>query len=264
VYCWGSNTDLQVGAGSATLDGVLAPIEVDRVVGATGIACGYNFSCAVLSDGSVSCWGSSAYGELGLAGGSSLPPRRLDGLADIQTVAAGAYHACAATLAGDVYCWGRGSLGDGSDGDHPEPGRVVMPTGVTQLAATDDTTCALSGTDVWCWGANAAHPSGAYVPLPALVLAEATAVSIGAAGCGLGLDRRLRCWGGWVGDGTSALRRSPVTLAAPVEVLQVASNGANAACALASGGLWCWGQNLNGEVGDGTTEERPSPTLVSP
>jgi serine/threonine-protein kinase len=137
-----------------------------------------------------------------------------------------------------------------------------MPMRVTQLAASNNTTCALAGTEVWCWGDNAAHPTG--VSLPTLALSDVTAVSIGAAGCAIGLDRQLRCWGGWVGDGTSTSRRTPALLAAPVDVLEVASNGANAACALASGGLWCWGQNLNGEVGDGTTVERPSPTLVSP
>ncbi len=262
VYCWGSNTDRQLGAGDVSVTGVPRPVAVEGVAGATRISGGYGFSCAVLADGGVWCWGSSTSGELGLATGTALPARRLDGLADVRDIALGAYHGCALTNAGSVFCWGDGALGDGSDDDHPEPGQVADLTGVTQIASGPTTSCAVSGDEVWCWGTNAAHPTGAYVPLPARALTGAADIAMGAAGCAIRTDRRLACWGRWIGDGTPDLRLVPASLGAPVDVLEIAANGANAVCARTGDSIWCWGQNANGEVGDGTTEERPSPVML--
>lgn len=80
-------------------------------------------------------------------------------------------------------------------------------------------------------------------------------------------DGTMRAWGynnlGQLGDGTQTNRRSPVSVVGlPGPVRQV-SAGYSHACALtASGTVYCWGTNFDGELGDGTTTTRLTPTAV--
>ena len=79
----------------------------------------------------------------------------------------------------------------------------------------------------------------------------------------------LRCWGynfyGQTGDGTMATPR--ITLSTPVglpPIADVAAGYWNTCARTASGDVWCWGWNLSGEVGDGTTTTRYAPVRVVP
>jgi alpha-tubulin suppressor-like RCC1 family protein len=77
------------------------------------------------------------------------------------------------------------------------------------------------------------------------------------------------CWGrndeGQVGDGTTAHRSTPAPVAAPAGVeFVVIDAGVWSTCAVArSGAAYCWGVNDDGQLGDGTTTGRTSPTLVA-
>ena len=65
VQCWGANNFGQIGTGAQSGGIVETPTSVVGVSGATDIAAGYNHTCAVLSNGYISCWGQNAYGQLG-------------------------------------------------------------------------------------------------------------------------------------------------------------------------------------------------------
>jgi len=231
VKCWGHNYFGELGDGSTTD----RPMPVDVVgltTGVSSISTSAGHICAVLSSGGVKCWGENYYGQLG-DGTESVPrPTPLDvvGLGDAVAVAAGGSHTCALTGTGGVKCWGDndyGQLGDGTWTSRPTPVDVSgLTSGVTAIALGDDHTCALTATGgVTCWG-------------------------------------RL----GFLGDGTGPPPKGPNSVTTPVDVFGLASGavslsaGSRHTCAATAAGLVkCWGLNLAGELGDGTTTWRYAP-----
>lgn len=137
VACAGDNAVGELGT-AASADPVLTATLVPGVTGAVDVATGYRFSCALLRDGTVTCWGKNDLGELGR--GSTSPfaeAGAVPGLTDVVQVTAhgpqdGATeggHACALRRNGEVYCWGKndlGQLGDGSTTQRASPVRVVF------------------------------------------------------------------------------------------------------------------------------------------
>jgi alpha-tubulin suppressor-like RCC1 family protein len=131
--------------------------------------------CALLSDGTVTCWGADAKGQLGIGGpdGGDDPqhgarPTRALGVSrakEISTVGSNASGStCARLDDGTVMCWGANDHGQlalgGSaatvDGDlHPIPTRITGLSGVTQIGVSSAFGCAVvSGGDLDCWGHN--------------------------------------------------------------------------------------------------------------
>jgi alpha-tubulin suppressor-like RCC1 family protein len=145
-------------------------------------------------------------------------------------VAAGIYHTCALTNGGAVWCWGDNS--DGQLGDGTTTGRLTpvavsgLASGVVAVAAGADHTCAVtSGGALQCWGRN---------------------------------DY------GQLGDGTTTARLTPATVSGLGSGVLAVAASADHTCAVTSGGaVWCWGYNVNGELGDGTTTQRLTPVAVS-
>lgn len=141
---------------------------------AASIATGENFSCSVMANSTVSCWGSNDEGQLGrndlvdddTPGSVVMPAAPVIPYYGLQAVTAGKDHACALTATGNVDCWGSnvyGQLGDGNSG-----GGVYSALGVRVVDASDNAlsgivaidagerhTCAVkSNGDLYCWGAN--------------------------------------------------------------------------------------------------------------
>src|SRR5262249_18539258 len=90
--------------------------------------------------------------------------------------------------------------------------------------------------------------------------------------CALDAAGTLFCWGsnfnGQLGDGTTTARSTAAKLAmggnVVIGVLQL-STGGNHTCMRTSDGMaWCWGQNGQGELGDGTTQNQMAPTMIYP
>ncbi len=166
---------------------------------------GRDHVCAVLRDGTMTCFGSGKEGQLGTgAHDVESGPVKVPDLSGVKQAAAGLRHTCAVTNAGAVYCWGDGSagqLGDGQHGEHPKPVHVI--DGVAQLAAGDFHTCALMGDGrVECWGANDQGQLGDGTVIsrdsPWPVTDAAHAVQIVAQGertCAVFQAARARCWG---------------------------------------------------------------------
>ncbi len=89
---------------------------------------GFEPTCAILDDGSVSCWGSNYYGELGDGTNTYRnTPAQTSTLGTDRTavaISAGGYHTCAILDDGYVSCWGGngpGQLGDGTNTDRNTP-----------------------------------------------------------------------------------------------------------------------------------------------
>ena len=180
VRCWGSNSDGQLGYGHTNKIGDdETPADAGDVnVGGTvtQITAGNYCTCALLDTGTVRCWGSDEYGQLGY----KLGYRHTNNIGDDETpadagdvnvggtvtqITAGTYHTCALLDTGTVRCWGgneSGVLGYGHTnniGDDETPadaGDVNVGGTVTQIAAKAHFhTCALLDTGiVRCWGDN--------------------------------------------------------------------------------------------------------------
>ena len=165
VRCWGTGYSGELGNGS--VEGYSpSPVEVSGLTNATKVATGGAFSCAVLADGRVACWGANWTGQLGIGSTLRSAVPVFTGITNAVGVTAGDAHACALLSTGAVSCWGlnsSGQVGNGTASQAP----VLVPTAVTGLSgasfvsAGDSHTCAVvTGGGVRCWGANSGGELG--------------------------------------------------------------------------------------------------------
>ena len=196
-------------------------------------------------------------------------------------IAAGQWHACALTSGGGVYCWGSndsGQLGDGTTTQRLTPVAVSgLPSGVVSIAAGQYHTCVLtSGGAVWCWGSNGWGQLGdgtmtnrsTPVPVSGLSSGVVAIATGGSHTCAVNTFGGLQCWGynyfGQLGDGTADTRYTPVTVTGMARGVASVSAGFYHTCAVRSAGAAeCWGHNIWGALGDGTTTDRSLPTPVT-
>ncbi len=279
VLCWGRNDFGQLGNGTTVSS--VSPVPVTGLsTGVTAITAGSVHACALLTDGTVRCWGLGNSGQLGngtTTGSSS--PVTVSGLSGALSLAAGVYHSCA--LGGDrtIRCWGAngsGQLGNGTTVNSSVPVTVQGLTGVSMVGPGAYHTCAaLSDGSAWCWGQNSNSQLGdgtyAHQSAPVAVtgLTGVLAVSGGNQHSCARLDTgTVACWGanwyGQLGDGTETDRSSPVPVSGLTSVLAV-SLGQEYSCAITGGRVRCWGRNEVGQLGDSTgVLQRTIPSNVSP
>jgi alpha-tubulin suppressor-like RCC1 family protein len=251
------------------------------------VATGYAFSCAVLSDGTVKCWGDNSKGQLGLgvtypATPLYIPPTVVPGLAEAVSISAYDNHACVVLADGHVACWGTWL------GVHGTAATValspVMVSGLGNVVALDvnkDQACAVdSAGQVWCWGnlgydgienTESQQPmSGAPSLIPGI--SNAIAVSLSETGmsytyqgmaCALLSSGQVQCWGhGHLGQsGLSPNSTGIATSATPITVANLSDAVAvRGTCVLRSNGqVLCWGEidQYDPSTGQGLTVEEP-------
>ena len=241
VWCWGQNQYGQLGSNSTTctpLNGSSSPCSPAPVAvpglesGVSAISAGGFQTCAV-KDGGVWCWGQNQYGQLGNNSTTdSHVPVAVSGLATgVTAISVGENHTCA-LKDGGAWCWGYnayGALGDPAIAhcadpscDYSTTGSLVpvavsgLTTGVTAISAGGLHTCALKGGGAWCWGFN---------------------------------------YTGQLGNGTTsgpfaAGSTVPVPVSGLAGGVSAISAGGSHTCAVASGGVWCWGSNGDGSLGN--------------
>lgn len=290
LKCWGSNSDGRLGDGTST--DRRTPVDVQGLTsGVTAVSAGANHTCALTTAGGVQCWGNDAFGQLG--DGSRIPPYRftaadVSGLTSgIVAIGAGALHTCALTATGAVKCWGaneKGQLGDGTMTVRLTPIDVTtLGTSVSELAVGEYHTCVVTTPGAAeCWGNNSDGQLGdgttAVRLAPVDVAGLASGVTRLAAGerhtCAATSPADFRCWGynyfGQLGDGHQGTGRFPDNAPVPVDASAVTfdvtafAGGWGHTCAVTStGAVKCWGDNDNGQLGDGTTTDRMTPVDVS-
>jgi alpha-tubulin suppressor-like RCC1 family protein len=205
--------------------------------------------------------------------------------AGVVSLSLGLTHSCALTSSGTVLCWGNNTaykLGDGTTTNRAAPVAAVGVAGALEVSSGGTHSCARTATGVLCWGANDRGQLGngnmltQTAPVATLVLGSDVAqLALGFQhSCARTTAGGVYCWGsnwrGQLGDGTTISRGTPaaVSFVGSPTIVEIASGGSDVSashtCARTStGSVYCWGANLNGQLGDGTTNTRPAPVAVT-
>lgn len=227
-------------AGTATSATGFTPVRYS----ASRIAAGTSHACALTTASGVLCWGLGSSGQLGNAATASVrTPVPVSGVNTATAIAAGGAFTCAVLnggVAGTVSCWGlnsSGQLGTATTTGSNVPvgvravGGTGTLTGVTQIAAGATHACALLSTGgVVCWGANTS---------------------------------------GQLGNATTTGSTSPVAVRAVTGagtltgVTAITAGGSQTCALLTTGAALCWGLGTSGQLGNGTTANRSTPTQVT-
>ncbi len=289
LMCWGLNGYGEIGDGTTTVRP--SPVYVPGLTGVTAIATGEYHTCAVINGG-VKCWGHNFRGQLGINSTtdshmpvdvqtSSSDPTPLSG---VTAIAAGYMHTCA-IVSGGVLCWGynsQGQLGDGTTVDRSTPIAVSGLSGVTAITAGMSHTCALlSSGGVKCWGRGTQGQLGnnsnadSYTPVDvqassgvSTTLSGATVVDAGDNHTCAVVNGGAKCWGvggnGRLGNNSTTDKNAPLDVFGLTSGVSSIAAGAYHTCALTTTSrVKCWGYNLHGQLGDGTTTQRITPVDVS-
>ena len=206
--------------------------SADSIYTNTTIAAGTYNGCAILENQSMVCWGDNEYGQLGdgTTTGSAVPI--YVNVAANETpveVTVGQVTACALMESGNIYCWGSGYYGKMGNGEpwnddyvNTEMRQVLLPEGQ---------------------GGQTVSISGGHI-------------------CTILDNGDVYCWGrgnqGQLGYGGTSNRNIPTKVNLPGQRSAIAiSTGTFMTCAITTDGMgYCWGENDEGQLGNGTTNSR--------
>lgn len=244
IFCWGVLL-----AGSEFLPNP-SPVAVDMSGMIYGkvivkLVTGNNTTCALDENGELFCWGYNNYGQLGegTQENQPVPVRSLEGMS-LKEVSLGKDHGCGIKNDGKLYCWGtgdKGQLGDGSSGCiiESDPNECLVPIFSTSAIEVDSEKIFVS--------VSSGHSFN----------------------CAISTEGEVYCWGlnssGQLGDGTTADKLKPVKVDGLLsgKTVVALSVGFSHACAVDStNGIYCWGDNFNGMLGDGSNIRSLMPVAV--
>lgn len=232
LYGWGNNDYGEVGDGSSG-DFKVFPWAVSGLSEfEVRFAAGNRFSVAAMPDGTVRAWGINDAGQIGITPPVNSPiPVEVAGIYNVLDVAAGDNHVLALCADGSVWAWGgndKGQLGDGTQTPRHVPAPVAGLPPVIAIAAGNKHSLALTcHGQIFAWGAG---------------------------------DR------GQIGDSFTANRLTPVPVTVPpgVAFAAVEAGGQHSVALGWDGTVWTWGDNLQYQLGDGTTDSRRAVPLAVP
>lgn len=266
--CWGKNHCGQLGNANLE-DNSACPTDVMLIAPAIAVAARADFSCAVLENGAVWCWGKNTERQLGNGKTAALggtctvtstssttvqatpdpvevmfpPESGIGTTTEAIAIATGGEHACAVVsmdgTEGTVWCWGKdffGQLGNGGGGSSSMTNPVWQVTGINSATAV---------------GAGLHHT------------------------CALLSNGGVKCWGrnnyGQLGNEGDANSQDPVDVQGlpdttdpvnPVLAVAIGVAAKHACAGLSDGSVRCWGRNNKGQLGDGTIVNSKKPVMV--
>lgn len=251
-YCWGNGTNGELG--NNTQVNSLVPVAVDT----TGVLAGKTitdisagaYNTCVIANGLPYCWGYNLWGAngTGTSGNTyTLTPvavstaGALNGKTLVK-IKAGSDHVCALGSDGAAYCWG--GMCASINGTFTCYGAGGASSNVP--VKLDNTTGALTGKSVAQVATSFNHS------------------------CVVTTDGGGYCWGYGVYGRLGTAAGTTVSVPTTVDMSGVLVGksftemavGQNSSCGIASGQAYCWGRNLNGEIGDNTLSQRSQPVMV--
>ena len=278
VWAWGNGTQGELGDGG-TVNSYTTPVQVQFPAGVT-IAYiptdvdPYDSAFAVDTTGHVWAWGDNGGGEFCQGNANKhLTPVELS-FTGVTTLAGAADHATYDS-GGTIYSCGTNNYGELGDGSTTSSMTPVKVTGLddalvtTLVAAWGDTGALLSNGDYYDWGYNGGGQVGnggtTSVTTPFQVPLDAAVTQVAQGGSARqqradarNADRRHPVGVGERGVLPARQRRQgqrgvagPDHPAQGVTYVALATGGATSYGITKHGGVWAWGYNVNGEVGNG-------------
>ena len=286
VRCWGYNFYGQLGNNGTTdshVPAVVSPSSTGTVISARSLSLSNSFSCALLTERTVYCWGANDTtqysGQFGNNStiGSPIPVQG-SSLTQVTAISTGSQHSCLLTSLGSVVCSGDnyvGELGNGATVNSLTPTNVTGIASAISIGSGDNHSCAvLADGTAHCWGANDKGQLGngttinSTTPVTVSGVSGATSVAaVQGASCALLATGAVQCWGyplGLSSINESQLNKTAVAVSGITNAVSLTSGPAcGHMCALISDGtVRCWGGNGTGQLGIGTLVNRTTPVTV--
>lgn len=226
----GITTQAETKCWPVMLADVYTPQTVAGAPDLVTLAQGNDFQCGLTRRGEAFCWGYNSSGQVGSGSTdvSVATPTQIGGSLRFEAITGGFAHACALDRHGVAYCWGMnffGSLGDGTTTNRNTPTPVATSLRFEKISGGNSHTCALTkdGT-AYCWGSG---------------------------------------WSGQLGNEVLGGTTEPtVSVAGELRFREISAGGVHTCGVTRDDEVYCWGNNSWGEIGDGTTTARTTPTKV--
>jgi alpha-tubulin suppressor-like RCC1 family protein len=260
------------------------------------VSAGHVHNLVLLANGTVKAWGFNDVGQLGYGpiGAHQTTPQLVPGLTDVSTIDAGDWHSLALLTDGTVRSWGDnqfGELGDASTTNRLTPTPVPSLTGVAAIstggflgndgrseqAQFAHSLALLADGTVAAWGSNNDGQLGdgttatRLAPVKVPGLTRISAISAGGNhSLALLADGTVMAWGdnglrGLTGQGRPdrTSHTAPVLIPGLSDVTAISAGNFHSLALLKDGSVRAWGWNAHGQLGDSTTEDRPTHVSVS-
>jgi alpha-tubulin suppressor-like RCC1 family protein len=236
----------------------------------TVVVAGGSATCAIITNGTVDCWGASDRIGGGGSGAKSTPTQTTGGVR-FASLAASRTHFCGVASDQSIYCWGVNALVDtaGHTADASVPTRLPSGLAWSKVAPAYQHNCAITtAQQAYCWGDNSGGQLGDATTTvrfaPAAVTGGFTFTTVVSGDfhtCGLAPDQRAYCWGvdlnGQLGDGGTTNRLTPTAVTGGLTFQSIGAGRAWTCGLTPAGRVYCWGFLSN------TTTAQTTPTTYA-
>lgn len=272
LWAWGANASGQLGLGDATTR--TTPTQIGALTTWSAVAAGSAHVIARQTTGTLWAWGLNSNGQLGLGDSSSRnTPVQVGTLTTWGTAIGCSINSSFGIRSGSLYAWGQNStsiLGDGSSTQRTSPVQVGTSTIWSSITPgfNHAIACRLDGT-LWAWGTPGSVGSHALGNLTTYQFPVQIGTAndwVAASGTSLN-SYALKTDGTVWSSGANNEGKMAYPVANPVSVasggiLDVAQSSTRTHFIRGDGTLWALGANYYSDLGDGTSNRRPSPVQI--